>query len=304
MQLIFRAVSAQLIRLKTADGAPVVFCFPTRFFRPLIHLSALLISMLWASFCPAETLVSPGSGNPHYLLTQLADSFNARQSDHKVIIPISTGSAGAIRDVSSGNASIGRVGRPLKEQERALGLDYLSLGRDPVVFVGGSRVSLRNLTRAQIVSIYNGDVSNWEELGGAPGVIRAIGREPSDASTQGIQKALPQFGKQPYADSVKIAHLDYHLLELLDRYRFSFGFLNKSGLKAAKSTLVEFDFESATPTAENVASGRYPFWIEMGLIFKASALTDAGRAFIAFIKSPEGVRQIRQIGVLPPGMPE
>ncbi len=261
----------------------------------------LFIAVLWTSSCRAETLVIPGSGNPHYLLTQLAQGFNASQSAHKVIIPISTGSAGAIRDVRAGYASIGRLGRPLKDEERASGLDYLPLGRDPVVFVGGAQVSLRNITRDQVFAIFQGRISDWSEIGGAPGRIRAIGREISDASTQGIQKELPQFGRSPYADSVKIVHLDYHLLELLDRYRFSLGFLNQSGLKAALSKLVRFDFESVAPTAENVASGNYPFWIEMGLVFKPASLTDAGRAFIAYIQSPEGSAQVRRLGILPPG---
>lgn len=53
----------------------------------------------------AETLTIPGSGNPQYLLSELARTFNERQTTYKVVVPISTGSAGAIRDVTNGTAS-------------------------------------------------------------------------------------------------------------------------------------------------------------------------------------------------------
>lgn len=267
----------------------------------VLFLAAPVLSVLAMSGACAETLVVPGSGNPQYLLSALANAFNDKQSQHRVIVPVSSGTAGAIRDVASGNASLGRVGRPLTPEEQAQGLRYTPIGRDPVVFVGGSGVTLRNITRDQVAQIFKGTISDWKELGGTPGAIRPITREPSDASARGIRRALPDFGNGPYPGEVKLVHLDHQLIELLDRYRFSFGFLNKSGLKAAKSKLTEFDFESVPPTLENVASGRYPFWIEMGLIFRPANLSDAGRAFIAFIASPEGANIIRGLGVEPIG---
>ena len=259
----------------------------------------LAISCFIYSAGSAETLAIPGSGNPQYLLNELARVFNERQTAHTVVVPMSTGSAGAIRDVANGTASLGRVGRPLKDEEKKLGLSYLPLGRDAVVFVAGAKVTANNISRESAIGIFEGKIKNWQELGGAPGMIRAIGRERSDSSIQSIQKEISAFGQLVYGDDIKLAHLDHHLLELLDRYPYSFGFLNKSALLAAKTPVVILNFESTQPTTENLSSGRYRLWIELGLIYKKSTLTKAAQAFMDFVQSPEGAQRIREYGILP-----
>lgn len=263
-------------------------------------VSCLLILVL--ACCPramAETLTIPGSGNPYHILTLLAQAFNSRQSEHAVLVPASTGTAGAIRDVTGGVTSVGRVGRVLTKEERNKGLEYLSLGRDPIVFVGGAKVTATTISREQAIAVFEGRITNWRDLGGDAGTIRAIGREASDASLQGLRRELPAFEQLVYGADVKVAHFDHHLLELLDRYPYSFGFLNRSGLLGAKTRLALLDFETNAPSAENLASGRYPFWTELGLIYKKPSLGDAGQAFIQFVQSAEGSRILRDNGVVP-----
>jgi len=67
----------------------------------------VLLALLLAGTGRAEDLVIPGSGNPEYVLDQLSKAFNARQTQHRVAIPPSTGTAGALRDVGEGISSVG-----------------------------------------------------------------------------------------------------------------------------------------------------------------------------------------------------
>jgi len=246
----------------------------------------------------AEELVIPGSGNPEYLLTELANAFNNLQKEHRVTVPPSTGTAGALRDVEAGTTTIGRVGRPLKAEERARGLTYLPIGRDPVAFIAGAGVTLRNLTQTQAVEIYSGKVRDWRDLGAKPGPIRAIGREATDASRQAINRIIKPFETIVFSEQVKVVHLDPQMIELLDRFPTSLGFLNRSALSAGKSKLVFLALDGVEPTAENVDNGHYPLWLEFGLIYKPGALTPAGKAFIEFIQGA-GSRLVREHGVLP-----
>ncbi|MGB0128168.1 MAG: substrate-binding domain-containing protein [Rhodocyclaceae bacterium] len=263
----------------------------------LLLACVLLMSFAIAGF--AEELTIPGSGNPEYVLDELAKAFNAQQSKHHVTIPSSSGTAGALREVEEGTATLGRVGRPLKPAERERGLSYTALGRDAVVFVAGAGVTIKNVTRDQVVAAYVGKVTDWRELGGKPGPIRAIGREPTDASRQVIDRAIAGFANIQFSDGVKTVHLDPHLIELLDRYPTSLGFLNRSALEAARSKLAILSLDGIAPTPENLKSGRYSLWLEFGLIYKPGALTDAGRAFLRFVQSPEGRRILQDHGVLP-----
>ena len=90
-------------------------------------IALFAVSVLFTTPALSEELVIPGSGNPEFVLGELANAFNARQKTHRIVIPPSTGIAGAIRDVSVGISTLGRVGRPLTEAELAKGLVYLSI---------------------------------------------------------------------------------------------------------------------------------------------------------------------------------
>lgn len=260
-------------------------------------LAALVIA---AGSVWAEDLVIPGSGNPEHVLKQMAKVFNARQSQYRVLVPPSSGTAGALRDVGDGVSTLGRVGRPLKDEERARGFSFLPLGRDPIVLVGGAGVTVRNLTAQQVIDIYTGKLLNWSALGGKAAPIRAIGREPSDASRQALQKVIPAFRDIVFGSNVKVAHLDPHLLELLDRYPSSLGFINRSAIAACNTAVVPLAFEGVAPTPKNLEKGSYPLSLEFGLVYKTSTgMSPAAKAFVEFSRSPEGLRVLAEHGVLP-----
>jgi phosphate transport system substrate-binding protein len=251
-----------------------------------------------AATATAETLTIPGSGNPEYVLGELAKAFNNQQQQHRVLVPPSTGTAGALRDLASGTATIARVGRPLTDAERGRDLSVKSLGRDAVVFVGGAGVSIRSVTRAQMLDVYAGKLTNWRDLGGKPSPIRLLGRETTDASRQVLAREIKGFAELRMHEDLKLVHLDPQLIELLDRFPGSLGYLNRSALFAAKTKLAILALETIEPTIQNLASGRYPLWLDFGLAYNAAALTDAGRAFLAFVDSPAGLGVLRAHGVL------
>ena len=246
-----------------------------------------------------EQLVIPGSGNNEYVLAVLARTFNASQKVHQVVVPPSTGSAGALQAMEEKTATIARIGRPLKDSEHRRGVDYIPLGSDAVTFIAGTGVSVKSITAAQAFDIYSGKITNWSELGGKPAPIRAIGREGSDASRQIISRKITAFDKINYSDDVKIVHLDPQMISMLDRYPSSLGFLNLSALGAATTRLVPLALDGVPPSPANLESGTYPLRMDFGLLIRSDALTPAGREFLAFIRAAAGIRVLRENGVLP-----
>jgi phosphate transport system substrate-binding protein len=268
--------------------------------RQLISLGlACLAATAIASAAVAEELLIPGSGNPEYLLAQLAKVFNQQQTLHRVSVPAPTGTAGALRALAEKTASVARVGRSLTEEERRAGVSYVPLGIDAVVFVAGAGVSVRGITSAQAVDIYTGKLDDWRQLGGKPGPIRAVGRETTDASRGAVAREIKAFEKMVFGEDVKVAHLDPQLIALLDRFPTSLGFLNRSALYAARTKVAALALNSVEPTSVNLESGRYPLRLELGLIYRADALTDAGRKFLEFVASPAAARIMREHGVVP-----
>jgi phosphate transport system substrate-binding protein len=93
-------------------------------------------------------------------------------------------------------------------------------------------------------------------------------------------------------------HLDTALIELLDRYPTSFAVINRSALGACKTKVAILALDGVQPTVENVGNGSYPMLMEFGLVHKTSGLSPAGKAFVEFIRSPEGAKIFRMNGVL------
>jgi len=246
-----------------------------------------------AGFC--EELIVPGSGNPEFVLGELAKAFNTSQSTHRVVVPPSSGHAGAVRDVSEGIATLGRVGRPLNETELAKGLTYLPLGRDAVVAVAGAAITVRDISSEQLKGIFAGKITDWSELGGQRAPIRAIGKEPSDSIRRQLTAKFPDLS---YGESIKIVHLDPYLLELIDRYPSSFAIMNRSALESCKTKVVILALDGVAPSIDNLANGTYPLAMEYGLIHKPGRLSPAGKAFVDFIRSPDGEKILRAHGVL------
>jgi ABC-type phosphate transport system substrate-binding protein len=74
--------------------------------------------------------------------------------------------------------------------------------------------------------------------------------------------------------------------------------LNRSALAACKTKVVYLTLDGVEPTPQNVGAGRYPLWLEFGLIYKAGRLSPAAQSFIEFSQSPAGIRILREHGVL------
>lgn len=271
---------------------------PTSFLSLRLWLACVALAAV-AGPVAAEEIVIPGSGNPEFVLGRLAAEFNARQSAHRVLVPPSIGTAGGLRDLRAGKAALARVGRRLTDAEGAGEFVFVSLGRDPVVFVGGAAVTATSIDRDRAVAAYEGRVTDWKELGGASAPIRAIGRESSDASRRVLAEAIPRFAEIAYAPTVRLVHLDPQLIEMLDRYPSSLAFINRSALGAATKPLKVLALDGVPPTAENVATGRYPLSLEPGLIHRKGDPGPAAEAFLRFIRSAEGAGILRDNGFVP-----
>jgi phosphate transport system substrate-binding protein len=246
-----------------------------------------------------EVLLVPGSGSNEYALTELARAFNAKQDRYRVEIPPSSGTAGGLRALENGSASLVRTGRPLKAAELAKGWTFVPMGRDAVAFVAGRNIRVTSIDRQQMLDIYSGRITDWKSLGGK-GRIRVIGRETSDASRTAIGRTIPAFSEMKFGDHVKVVHLDPHMIALLDQYPTSFGFLNVTALKATRTGVKMLAFEGVTPSAARVADGTYPFALETGLAYETRKLADSARAFIQFVQSLQGRQILTTLGMLPP----
>lgn len=264
-------------------------------------LAGLLLSF-FLSFIPggvrADILEIPDTGACEVLLRAVAAAFNAKNPEHQVIVPPTIGSSSGIRLVAGDLAIMARVAQPLKDKEKAQGLRYLVFARDLVVFAEGARVTVKGLTSAQLVDIYAGKTTDWQELGGEPGPIRLLVRQPGDSNLIIIQEHLPAFRDIAFPPNAKVIHTDPKMVEMIKKYKYSLGWLTLSSLKGVQPPLHPLALDGIAPTPENARSHKYPMIDDYALVFKEKRLNDIARSFIDFIFSENGRHVMEQYGVI------
>jgi len=95
--------------------------------------------------------------------------------------------------LNSNKYLFGRTGRPLKEEEKALGKKEIFLGQVPIAFAKGLEVNVSKLTMEQIEKIFTGQIKNWQDVGGQDAAILLVGREPTEALFLALKEEYPSF---------------------------------------------------------------------------------------------------------------
>lgn len=276
-------------------------------FYSMIKKVLLLLAGFLFSVCPiffpnpgqASSLEIPGTGACEVLLRGVAEAFNKQHPHHQVIVPPSIGTVGGMRLVTSDQAVLVRVARPLTEEEKGQGLSYLPFARDMVIFAVGAKVPLRNITTAQLVAVYRGKFTTWQDLGGPPVPIRVLLREPGDSSLRVIQKNLPPFRQITFAPAGKVLYTDPDMLAAIQNYDFAIGWLTFSSLRGAQTPLHPLALDGIAPTPESARNNHYKLIEEYALVFKPTRLNDVAKIFLDFLFSRDGEAIVQQYGVIP-----
>jgi len=255
--------------------------------------------VVWPLPAAAEDLVVPGSGTPERLVRELAKAFNAAQSVHKVSVPVSSGSVGALLAIETEGRALARYGRPLNEAETGRGLRQALFARDAVVFAVGRAVRLNGLSSAQLADIYSGKYTQWRELGDSPGPIRVLARPPGESSLAIIQRQIKPFDTLLVTAGARVMPSDPVMLNMLDTLPTSIGFAARSNLFDASTAVKPLALDGIMPTQENLANGKYPLVNTYALIYKESQLNAAARQFIEFVFSDAAHKILWANGALP-----
>lgn len=135
-----------------------------------------------------------GSSTLAPLLSEIAKRYEA--SHRGVRIDIQTGgSSRGIADASDGAAHIGMSSRALKDSEKE-GLVTHTIARDGIALLVHANNPVTELSDAQIVGIFTGEIENWRDLGGRDAPINCINRADGRSELELFQEF---FGVAPEA---------------------------------------------------------------------------------------------------------
>lgn len=245
-----------------------------------------------------------GSTTVMPLVEICAEEFNMLQDEVMVTVSGVGGSGVGIKNVASGFSDIGMSSRELRADEIELYGDNFSeylIGYDAICIAVSKSIydaGVTNISRSQLREIYNGNVTNWRELGGPErdiyAVARMVGSGTGDLFNEMVMGDLETetLGADTYTQN------NAEMKTAITKNDKAIGYLGFNYVQDGNLSAVAY--EGVFPTTESIKSDAYP--LSRPLYVMTWNEPDSGEeAFIEFLLGDEGQSIVEEIGFLPVG---
>lgn len=244
-------------------------------------------------------LVFAGSGGNLPIIRLMVKKFKQTHPEIKVDVPESIGSSAAIKGTAEQAIAVGLISRPLKDKEKKLGLTVVPYARTALVIGAHPTVFDDGITSKELVKIYQGTKSRWQD--GQEIVV--LTREPGDSTITVLEQNIPEF-KQAYAESQKNQHWatlysDQEMNQTLARKPHAIGLSDMGAITTERLPIKALKLNGVSPTLENMTSGKYPLVRTLSFVFFKDKLPAKAKAFLDFVQSKEGEKILSANGYLP-----
>lgn len=250
----------------------------------------------WAT--DSRRLTIGGTGASLGTMRRLAEAFKVDHPEVRLDLPSSLGTTGGMRAVLAGAIDIATSVRPVTAEEAAAGASAVHYARSPFGFVTSHRNPPDNLTTADIVDIFALKRRTWPD--GTQ--IRVVLRTRRDGDSLFIIERFPATEAVLDATHAKqilpVAQTDQINLDMAEKLEGSFTTSTIAAVISEERHLRILNLDGVAPTLDTIASGAYPHVRPLYFV-TTPATSEAGRAFIDFVRSPRGAEILVRCGNAP-----
>ena len=194
------------------------------------------------------------------LVQQAATAFQAKNP--KVQITVTAGGSGAGRtQVCEGKIDIGNSDVKLKDDEKTK-LNCSAAVQTPVAIQAFAPVanktgpgSVKNLTKQQLVNIFNGTTKNWKEVGGADQEIVLVNRAKGSGTRSQMAKFLFDGDDTKFAAGASEEDNSETVRQTVSQTPGAISYLGFAYL--SNPDLVAFQVDGVAPTKADIQSGAW-----------------------------------------------
>ncbi|MEQ9359624.1 phosphate ABC transporter substrate-binding protein [Coleofasciculus chthonoplastes] len=239
------------------------------------------------AFAPPQTVPSgtivriAGSTSMVQINQALKQSFE-QQFQGTTVETQAGGSDQGIRTLLTGGTDIAAISRPLISPEPSQGLVAVPVTKDAIaIVVGEANPFQRGLTQAEVQQIFQGQITNWSQVGDASKPIRVINRPPVSGTRQAFQELVLNGGQFGTASNIVTMQQDATTPILRELGNNGISYATYAQV-ADQQTVRTVPVDGLTPEAAN-----YPYQRELYYVYKQPA-TPQVQAFLGYVGSPQG----------------
>jgi phosphate transport system substrate-binding protein len=198
-----------------------------------------------------------------------------------------TGSTNGINALRSGVVDVAAVSRSLTPEEQAEGMVAIPVANDAIALVVGENNPFQtSLTPDQVMGIFSGTITDWSQVGGPAGTIRAINRPAVSGTAQAFQEMVLGGGTFGTTPNITTLAQDATTPMLRQLGNDGIGYATFDQV-ATQQTVRVVPINGLTPEAPN-----YPFQRPLYYVYN-DASNPAVEAFLGYALSPQGQQAIR-----------
>ena len=238
------------------------------------------------------TVATDGSTSMEKVIGYLSEAYMEENSDVKVTYN-PTGSGSGIQAVQEGRCDIGLSSRNLKDEE-AKDLKGTVVAIDGIAIIVNPQTPIADLTIEQIASLYKGEITNWEEIGGYDAPVVLIGREAASGTRDGFESITDTEDACKYSQELTSTG------DVVQTVASNPNAIGYASLASVKDNVKAVDVEGVTPTTETIQNGTYK--VQRNFVFvtkKDKELTGAAKSFFDFATSAAADELIENAGAVP-----
>ena len=234
-----------------------------------------------------------GSTSMEKFANALAEAFMEKYPDVTVQAEF-TGSSAGVEAVLGGQSDVGNSSRKLKDEEKEKGAVENIVAIDGIAVVTDPANTAADLTKEQLINIYNGTITNWKDAGGSDQPIVVIGREAGSGTRGAFEEILKLEDACKYANELDSTGA------VMAKVASTPGAIGYVSLDVIDDTLKLLTLNGVEANEENIKTGDYflsrPF--VMATNGEISAQNDLVKALFDYVYSAEGDELVKSVGLI------
>jgi phosphate transport system substrate-binding protein len=209
-----------------------------------------------------------------------------RQFPNTSVATSARGSSQGIQGLLGGNVDVAAASRPLTPQEQAQGLEAMPVALDKIAVVVGVNNSFNGgLTPDQVKGIFQGQITNWSQVGGPNALIRVINRPAISGTHQSFKEMV--LNGENFGNSSNITTMDRDATTPLLRALGSDGIGYATYAQVAnQQTVRSLPINGSLPN-----SATYPLSRQLYYVYK-NPPSQAAKDFLGYATSAQGQQAI------------
>jgi phosphate transport system substrate-binding protein len=206
------------------------------------------------------------------------------------------GSDAGVKLAIDGSVDIGYISRDLKAPEKGT-VETLPIGASGTGVGVNAANGVKALTKDQVAKIFSGAITDWKDVGGTPGKIRVLLREPEASTRTAFEGYFFGTAKPTYSkDAIEVFQKD-ETLKAISSFKDAIGMMTMTADTFASADVRLLTIDNIAATRDTLGDGTYPIRRPLYFVYNTNAtkLKPAMKSFIGWLKGPDGQKVIASL---------